>query len=273
MSITARYRQPAFQMSHWRCLMSYMVARIAVAACLICWSGIVAAQVSGEFHLEKPVYAMGEPIFVYFQVVNNGLKAERLYSADPNSDCSAFRIAVSNDAPGPSCARAISCLSSSIVLAPGEKHVDHILLNLAHKIDLPGEYSVNAEVRSRYLRGSNIMWEPTTLHFKVDQNAAQREVFQPLRDQLRSGDLLKRIEAARALASVAPSFLEGTLLAFADDPYIKKFAPVALHRLNTPKSMAALAQLRDKTEPGTFEHWQAATYLDHDECADAPWSN
>jgi hypothetical protein len=235
--------------------MSYMVAKIAVAACLICWSGIVAAQVSGEFHLQKPVYAKGEPIFVYFQVVNNGLRAETLYSADPNSDCSAFRIAVSNDGPGPSCARAISCSSSSIVLAPGEKHVDHILLNLAHKLDLPGEYSVKAEVRGRYLRGSNIMWEPTTLHFKVDQNAAQPKVFQPLLDQLRSGDLLKRIEAVRALASVAPSFLEGTLLTFADDLDIKKFAPVAFAPAKHSKEHGSAGSVERQNRARNFRTW------------------
>ena len=244
---------------------------MAVAACFICWPGIVAAQVAGEFYLEKQVYARGEPVFVYFQAVNKGLTAEKLYSADPNGDCSAFYITVSNDRPRPSCPRAISCMSGAIVLRPGEKHVERVLLNLGHKLDSPGEYMVKAELAGRYGLGSSITAEPATLHFRVDQHVAQREVFQPLLDQLQSGDLIKRIEAARALASVAPPFLEDTLLTFADDPHLRTFAALAFYRLNTPKSMTALAQLRDKTAPGTFEHWQADAYLSHDECADDLW--
>jgi hypothetical protein len=245
---------------------------MAVAACFVCWSGIVAAQVSGEFYLEKQVYARGEPIFVYFQTVNKGPNAGKLYSADPNGDCSAFHLTVSNDTPGPSCPRMISCLSGAIVLRPGEKHVERVLLNLAHKMDSPGEYTVKAEFVGRNGRSfSNITAEPATLRFRVDQHVAQREVFEPLLDQLRSGDLNKRTEAARALASVAPPFLENTLLTFVDDAHLKPFAALALYRLNTPRSMAALAQLRDKTAPGTFEHWQAVAYLANDKCADAPW--
>jgi hypothetical protein len=131
---------------------------------------------------------------------------------------------------------------------------------------------VKAEYAGHYGLGfSSIAAEPGTIHFRVDQHVAQPEVFQPLLDQLRSSDLHKRIEAARALASVAPTFLEDTLLTFADDPHLRTFAALAFYRLNTPRSMAALAQLRDKTCPGTFEHWQAGAYLEHDECADAAW--
>lgn len=245
---------------------------MVVAACVVCWSGIVAAQVSGEFYLEKQVYARGEPIFVYFQVVNKGPNAETLYSADPNGDCSDFRLSVSNDTPGPVCPRFISCLSGAIVLRPGEKHVERVLLNLAHKLESPGEYTVKAELAGwNRKRGSNVAVEPATLHFTVDQHVAQSEVFEPLLDQLRSSDLRKRIEAARALASVAPPFLEDTLLKFPDDPQFRTFAALAFYRLNTPRSMAALAQLRDKSAPGTFEHWQAGAYLAHDKCANDAW--
>ena len=225
-----------------------------------------------EFYLEKQEYARGEPIFVYFQAVNAGLHAEKLYSADPNGDCSAFNLTVSNDTLRPVCRLFTSCLSGAIVLKPGEKHLERVLLNLVHKLDSPGEYTVKAEYVGRNGLGfSSITAEPTTLHFRVGQDMAQREVFQALLDQLRSSDLNKRNEAARALASVAPPFLEDTLLTFADDPHLRTFAAIAFYRLNTPKSMAALAQLRDKTAPGTFEHWQAGAYLAHDKCADAVW--
>jgi hypothetical protein len=247
---------------------------MGVAACFVCWSGIVAAQVSGEFYLEKQVYARGEPIFVYFQAVNNGPNAEKLYSADPNGDCSAFNLTVSNDSPGAFCRLFTSCLSGAIVLQPGEKHVERALLNLVHKLDSPGEYTVKAEYAGHDGLGfSSVAVEPATLHFRVDQHVAQPEVFQPLLVQLRSSDLHERTEAARALASVAPPFLEDTLLTFADDPdpHVRTFAALAFYRLNTSRSMAALAQLRDETALGTFEHWQAGAYLAHDKCADSAW--
>jgi hypothetical protein len=252
-----------------------MVARIAVATLLIVtgWSGTVAAQVAAEFYLEKSNYAIGEPIFVYFRAVNEGPEPQRLYSADPNSDCSAFHIRVSNDRPLASCARAVNCLSSSIVLQPKEEHVERMLLNLGHDVSVPGNYSVEAEVAGSFAYGTPITVKPGMLRFQVDPRAPEPEVFQPLLDQLRSGYLLKRIEAARALAGVAPRSLEGTLLSFADDPDLRQFAPLALHRLNTPASTKALADLLSKTTPGSFEHWQAAAYLADDACADAPWRN
>lgn len=250
-----------------------MVTRIAVAVLLISWSGILAAQVAAEFYLEKPNYAIGEPIFVYFRAVNEGPEPQRLYSADPNSDCSAFHIRVSNDRPVASCARAINCFSSSTVLQPKEKHVERVLLNLGHDISVPGNYSVEAEVAGGFAYGSQITVKPGILRFQVDPHAPGPEVFQPLLDQLRSGDPLKRIEAARALASVAPRSLEGTLLSFAADPELRQFAPLALHRLNTPASTKALADLLNKTTPESFGPWQAAAYLANDACADAPWRN
>jgi hypothetical protein len=243
-----------------------MGVRFLVAAFLICSPGIARAQVSGKFYLEKSVYALGEPIFVYFQATNNGTKAETIYSADPNSDCSAFHASVSNDRPGPSCSRGISCPSSSIVLQPGQNHVERILLNLAHKLDSPGEYSVKVQVARNLVYGSKILAASSTLYFRIDQNAVEAGVLHPWFDQLQSTDPLKRIEAARALASVAPPSSEGTILMFADDLELWRSA---LHRLNPPRSMAdtaAMAELLKKTDPDTFEHWQAAEYLARNQC-------
>ena len=241
---------------------------------LIFWSGIGTAQVAAEFYLEKANYAIGEPIFVYFQAVNEGTRPLRLYSADPNSDCSAFHITVSNDRPAPSCAaRAVSCGSSSIALQPNEKHVERILLNLAHNVSSAGEYSVKAEVATAFAYGSIITLKPAALHFQVDPHLAKPEILQPLLDQLRSGNRIERMEGARALASAAPLSLEDTLLKFADNLEFRKFAPLALHRLNTQKSMKALKDLLDKPDLDTFEFFQTRGYLAHDECADAPWRN
>jgi|SRR5579859_7736189 len=197
-----------------------MVRRLLLAALLIACSGVGTAQIAAEFYLEKTNYATGEPIFVYFRVTNESRQPARLYSADPNSDCSAFHVTFSDDRTVPSvgqCTRMISCLSGSIGLHPNEKHVERILLNLAHDVSYPGDYSVKAEVANDFAYGSTIQVKTATLRFQVDPRPVQPEVLQPLVDQLRSNDILKRIEAGRALASVAPPFLESTLLRFAAD--------------------------------------------------------
>ena len=51
------------------------------------------------------------------------------------------------------------------------------------------------------------------------------------------------------------------MLAFADNPEFRPFAPLAFYRLSTPRSMAAMPQLLRKTEAGTSEHMQSAEYL------------
>jgi hypothetical protein len=230
---------------------------------------------SGEFYLEKSTFARGEPIFLYFQVVNDGPKGENLHSADPYSLCSGYQISVSTDPSiTSSCALAGvggSCASSYALLPPGKKRIERVLLNIDHKVDAPGDYSVealrnlpHASVDANYFTDATkgTLQTHTTLYFRVDQNATQdARAFQPWLDQLHSVDPVKRHEAALTLASVAPRYLEDTLLAFADIPEFRPFAPLAFHRLNTPRSLAAMAQLLRKTEAGAPEHMQSADYL------------
>jgi hypothetical protein len=260
-----------------------VVIRWLLAILLLCSPIVAEAQISGQFYLEKSTFAPGEPVFLYFQAVNDGLKAENLHSADPYSSCSGYEITVSSD-PGATstCAPlvAISCMSSSTVLLPGHKRIERKLLNFDHKIDAPGEYSIeaasflsHASARVDFLSPATVkdMLEVhTTLFFRVDQNATQDpKAFQHWIDQLQSVDPASRSEAARTLASVAPRSLEGTLLGFANDPNLRQFAPLAFYRLNTPLSMAAMAELLMKTEPGTFEHMKSADYLA--ESGDLQW--
>jgi hypothetical protein len=248
-----------------------MGIRSIAALCLICWPAIAAGQVSGEFHLEKSVYALGEPIFVYFQVVNHGSKVERLYSSDPNSACSAYWMKVSSDHARSSCGlNALNCLFSDVELQPGEKYIERVLLNFARKIDAPGDYWVEVGRRAPFSNAKDGLEVNSTLYFQVDETPAQSEVFQPFLDQLKSTNPIKRVEAARTLASAAPRYLEDALLTFADadDPLVRQWAPLAFHRLNTPRSRAAMADFLDKTRPGTWEHWKAAQYLANEKCGD-----
>jgi len=105
----------------------------------------------------------------------------------------------------------------------------------------------------------------------VDESAVpvDRKAFQPWVDQLQSTDPMKRLEAGRLLASLAPQSLEDTLLAFSDNVEFKKFAPLAFHRLNSPRSMTAMADMLKKTQSGTYEHMKSADYLA--ESGDPQW--
>ena len=251
--------------------------RTIVAVLLIYGSAAASAQISGEFYLEKSTYAPGEPVFLYFKLVNIGTEAETIPSADPYSFCSGYQISVSSSPPNTaSCGSglmALDCLSSSAALPPGKPHVERILLNFDNEINAPGEYSVEA-VRLLSHAGSSedyfssatvkdTLEVRATLHFDVSEQAASAGPgeFQPWVNQLRSTDPAKRIEAARTLASLGPPALEDTLLTFADNPEFQQFAPLAFHRLNTPRSMAAMAELIKKTHAGTAEDMESADYL------------
>jgi hypothetical protein len=193
------------------------------------WSAVAAGPISGQFYMEKSTFAAGEPIFLYFEVANEGPSPEKVPSADPYSFCSGYEVSVSRDPDvKPSC-------------APLGGYADPAIHDSRATED-------TLEVRE-------------TFYFRVTESTYDPHAFQPWVDQLRSPDLLKRREAARTLASVAPRSLEDTLLAFANDQEIRSFAPLAFQRLNTPRSMATMAQLLKTSEPGTFEHMKSADYL------------
>jgi hypothetical protein len=248
-----------------------MRIRNVLAACLLAWGSTALGQTTGRFYLEKTVYSVGEPVFVYFQVVNIGSKTEAFYSSDQYYIWSGYQFSVSSDRPGPPCgAFAVSGGGGFKELQPGEKRIERILLNFAHKIDVPADYSVEAvrRVPFRWAGTKDTLEVHSTLHFVVVPRALKADAFEPWVDQLRSNDVLKRMEAARTLASVAPLSLEKTLLAFAGQPDIQQFAPLAFHRLNTPQSMAAMTDLLKTTPPGSWEHFKAEVYLADEECGD-----
>ncbi len=225
--------------------------------------------------MEKSTFTVGEPVFLYFEITNNGSKSINLRQADPYSFCSGYQIIVSHDpslksscgSPG---GIAGSCLSSDVALQPGKKRIERILLNFEHNISDPADYEVEAVRYPAYASADvdyfqaikNTLEIRTKLNFRVEQSSESNPMaFQSWVSLLRSIDPQERREAARTLASVAPQSLEDTLLTFADNPEIREFAPLAFYRLKTPRSIAALAELLTKAKPGTFEHMKSADYL------------
>lgn len=245
----------------------------------------VAAQVSGEFYLEKSAYKQGEPVFLYFRVTNNGPVALNIHSADPYSFCSGYRINITRDSQATSHCKLAevfgSCFSSAAALLPGETRIERLLLNFDHEINATGDYSVNATRNLSYAGAEVSYFDPATakealeirtlidFHVSEDSTSDSSSELQFWVDQLHSKVPSTRVEAARTLASLAPPSLEDTLLYFAGSSEFRQFAPLAFHRLNTPRSMAAMAELLNTTEAGTFEHMKSANYLA--ESGDTRW--
>lgn len=254
---------------------------------LLFFSTIAVAQISGLFYLDKKSYSAGEPIFVNFQVVNHNNRAETLYIGDRSSLhplCSPVTFKISRVQPvepvdpavAASChakspnggAISVGCGYGTVVLQPGETHVERVLLNVSQKVDTPGHYTGEAGYGLYYSGGSESLPKiRSPLAFDIDGKAVEQKVFQPWVDQLNSPEPMKRLEAARTLATLAPRSLENLLLTFANDPWIREYAPLALHRLNTPRSIQALRELATHTEPGTWENRKASEYLANDQCS------
>ena len=258
-----------------RCLVAVLLGLCCAAS----------AQLSGRFYLEKDTYAPGEPVFLMVEITNSGAKAENIHSADPYSFCSGYDVSISGEPdenPDSSCGSPIfggSCLSSSEPVPARKSITQRYLLNYEHDLRKPGVYQVHAirsishqvdDVPFFSAAKKHVLKIETDLHFSVDEHAtADTARLASLVAQLKSRDEMVRIEAARALASVAPIELETTLIGFATDPTFKRFAPLALHNLNTPRSLSAMAELMTKSELGGYENMESARYLA--ETGDPQW--
>lgn len=253
-----------------------IMAALRVPACIFVISCNAMAQIAGNFYLDKSVFAPGEPVVLHFQVTNNGSRSVNILQADPYTFCSGYEITVSPNSAGstgqPSCPKGFAgdCLSSDTLLRPGASKTEDILLNYEHDVSTPGDYEVEAirnlpyaDARVKYFQGpKENLGVRTKLYFLIDRNSiADPASLQTFVDQLHAESPEKRREAARTLASLAPPALENVLIAFTDNPEVRQFAPLAFHRLNTPRSMAAMAELLTKTQPGTYEHMTSADYL------------
>lgn len=239
------------------------------------------AQIVGDFYVDRTLFASGEPVVLHFRVTNNGHRAVNILQAEPESFCSGYQITLSTEPdPHSSCATGFAgdCLSSDKSLKAGETQTENILLNFQHEISKPGDYDVEAvrvlpyaDAALKYFEAPKQSVEVRTkIYFRIDQSlSVDLAMLQPFVHQLHSRDMDKRREAARTLASIAPTDLESTLLKFPDNAEFRQFAPLAFHRLNTPRSMQAMAELLAKTEPGSYENMASAEYLS--QTGDSRW--
>ena len=242
------------------------------------------AQVTGTFSLDKPIFAPGEPVFLNLTLSNLGNEAQEVVMADPYSFCSRYKIQISHGgSPHVACSQSYggSCASGAITLAPHGSHTERILLNspnnsqgdLNPPVSLPGDYTVDALRTIDYAPlAPDAQRFDHPNHTEVHQNfdlhvdgtlQASPSLYAPFVQQLASTDDGLRREAARTLATLAPPALEPLLLTFATskDYVLQQFAPQALATLATERSLAALAKMLTRTEPGTYNSGIAADYL------------
>jgi hypothetical protein len=242
-------------------------------AIIFCWPTVASAQMNGRFYLEKDNFAPGEPVFLYFQAANVGTETRDLSVFGAHSSCSVYQIRISSD-PDPNLSweptfTGGSCLSSFITLGPGESREQRVVLNYKHEIATEGEYEVDAVTTLPNVSGlldsadgESLIEIHQRLHFRVDRNAAPDPNAIPrLVAQLKSPDVSEKWEAAIALASVAPQSLQDLFLGFTADTELREWAPLAFYKLNTPRSLQAMADLLRTSEVGSSESLQSAEFL------------
>jgi hypothetical protein len=252
--------------------------RLLIAGLFACLSISAAAQVTGEFYLEKSEFARGEPVFLYFKISNQGpgtMQVVAPYLGQPG--CSGVLITVTSSSPPPSSCPDFSLnsctlnnsMGQAIPLPPGHSHVDRFLLNFSYEINNPDDYQITASHAGFPFLTSGDARADLSFRVDGDTSAYPPSKIQLWVDQLKSTNQEKRAEAAMTLASIAPVSLQATLLGFARNPEFSRFAPLAFHRLNTPESLQAMADLVKTAGPGSWEQLEASRYLA--ETGDQKW--
>jgi len=126
---------------------------LLLAAICALWTLAADAQLTANFRLDKTTFSVGEPVFLYFELVNHGpTTAMVLTAADPEQPfCSGHVISVSNDPPSTTlCPGVEACIEDGPLaqlepLLSGHKQTSRFLLNFHHEINAAGRYWVEAK--------------------------------------------------------------------------------------------------------------------------------
>ena len=222
--------------------------------------------------LDKERYLVGEPVYLNFEITNKGMEPVQFESGSSYSFCGGYQIEVSIGAPieNSSCATGFagSCLSGGWVVNPGEARKDRVLLNYEHDLSKTGIYTIYASRTLNYGPPSKTFSDPGTLEqikiegefqiqVEVGDDAMLAPIFQPFVADLESKDEERQREAARAIGSLAPAFLEDTILSMVNSRSTLPFAMLGLKHLNSARSREALANIIRNTSGYSYEKEQA----------------
>lgn len=235
-------------------------------------AGAAVAQVEGRLYLDKTNYLVGEPIYLNLELANKGNEPVRFFSGSSYSFCSGYEIDVSTGPPPPnqSClgGEAGSCIASEWTLAPGEIRKDKVLVNFEHDLSKPGQYTVHATRTLRYgspneslpnmADDAQVKIEAAIeIQVAIGSDEALVPMFQPFLADLSSKIEKRQIEAARVIGSLAPAFLEDTILSMVNSPGTRPYALIGLRHLNTARSRARLASFVQDTPDYSYDKEQA----------------
>ncbi len=156
------------------------------------------------------------------------------------------------------------------IIGAGEVQHDKVLLNYAHDLSTPGVYEIRASralsfgPTGDFLPPVNSPQVRTEAQFQirvVDTGENLASVFPPYVADLDSKNEERQQEAARVIASLAPPYLEDTILRMAFWRKTRLLGLLGLRRLNTERSRRALAEIVQGTLGYSYEKETAIRYL------------
>ncbi len=219
-------------------------------------------QLESRLYLDKHEYQVGEPVYLGFDLTNNGTEPMQVITGNSYSFCGGYQIEISSDpsADLSSCSTlgfGWSCASGAWAIAPGETRHDKVLLNFEHDLSKAGIYSVRA---SRTLNYGSAAADLADLSSGV-QLKTESLFHRPYVADLHSKDEESQHEAARVIGTLAPPFLEDTILSMLDSAVTHLFALTGLRHLNTSRAREALARIVQGTSGYSYAKEQAIKYL------------
>ena len=214
-----------------------------------------ARQVEARFTTNKANYGIGEPIIVILVVSNNGSSPIWVDFKPPDLPllCHDFAVEIPEASPAGlwGCGIAGSCGRSFREIPAGGNIARRQLLDAEFSFNEDGIYTLHARTAIG-VHNQNLFSSPEidrlevsdTLKVNLHRSSESqlRASFQPYVEELKSSEPEKRSEAAGAIATLAPAFLEDVLIELAKTDYA--YAAIeALRKANTLKTREALAEI------------------------------
>lgn len=216
---------------------------------------VSAQDVQARFTTNKANYGIGEPIIVTLTVSNNGNSPIWVDFKSPDMPllCHDFAVEISEASPANQwgCGIAGSCGRSFRVIPGGGNIARRQLLNVEYSFNKPGTYTLHART-AIVVHNQDVFDSPEIERLEVSDalkanlqrsNESQLKLaFQPYVEELNSPEPEKRSEAAGAITTLAPAFLEDVLIELTKTSYA--YAAIeALRKADTVKTREALAQI------------------------------
>jgi HEAT repeats len=252
-------------------LMNRTLLLMSLITMLLAPRGLNGQFVEARFYPEKPVYLVGEPIFILLDLHNTraspvfiGLSCawldtrfEAPTAAKPLPTIDLFGCGVGGWAG--------DCAGSIKELLPGQHYYHRFLLNGDFRLDRPGRYPIRAWHKVDFYKTDTsfkvIATQDVVSNFEVTVIKGNKEnleaAYQPLLRDLHGSDDAARLLALEAVMQNPPRFLENVILAIANDPNRAGASIKGLEKLATPRAKATLAQLAGPRSPECTR--QAAT--------------